>query len=327
MLRDTVRKWGAKGGSAVVLDPRTGAVLAMAVAPGFDANKFGSTPGLEAAQPRRHRRLRARLDLQGRHRRRGAVGEDRHARSTAFTLPSSIRVADRIIHEHEPRPTQRMTVAQILSQSSNVGTITLAEMLGRSRVESWIGRFGFGKVTGVDAPGETQGLLPSYWSGSTIGNVPIGQGIGVTPIQMAAAYGAIANEGVYRTPYLVKRVGSQPHTRSPARRVLSKTVSAQMMAMLRDVVSAEGGTGAAAAVPGYTVAGKTGTAAKPVPGRLLDLEVRGLVRRRRAGEGPAARRARLDRRARGRDLGRRRRRARVLGHRPLQPRRARDRTR
>ena len=133
------------------------------------------------------------------------------ARSTAFTLPSSIRVADRIIHEHEPRPTQRMTVAQILSQSSNVGTITLAEMLGRSRVESWIDRFGFGKVTGVDAPGETQGLLPSYWSGSTIGNVPIGQGIGVTPIQMAAAYGAIANDGVYRTPYLVKRVGSEPH--------------------------------------------------------------------------------------------------------------------
>ena len=159
-----------------------------------------------------------------------------------------------------------MTVAQILSQSSNVGTITLAQMLGRSRVENWIDRFGFGKVTGVDAPGEAQGLLPGYWSGSTIGNVPIGQGIGVTPIQMAAAYGAIANEGVYRTPYLVKRVGSEPHRRSPSRRVLSKTVSAQMMAMLRDVVSAEGGTGAAAAVPGYTVAGKTGTAAKPVPG-------------------------------------------------------------
>ena len=208
---------------------------------------------------------RARLDLQGRHGRSGAV-EKIVSPTTAFTLPSSIRVADRIIHEHEPRPTQRMTVAQILSQSSNVGTITLAEMLGRTRVESWIDRFGFGRLTGVDAPGETQGLLPSYWSGSTIGNVPIGQGIGVTPIQMAAAYGAIANDGVYRTPYLVKRIGNEPHRRSAARRVLSKTVSAQMMAMLRDVVSAEGGTGAAAAVPGYTVAGKTGTAAKPVPG-------------------------------------------------------------
>jgi cell division protein FtsI (penicillin-binding protein 3)/stage V sporulation protein D (sporulation-specific penicillin-binding protein) len=188
------------------------------------------------------------------------------APTTPFTLESSIRVADRIIHEHEPRPTQRMTVAQILSQSSNVGTITLAQILGRPRVESWIDRFGFGRPTGVDVPGEAQGLLPSYWSGSTIGNVPIGQGIGVTAIQMAAAYGAIANDGVYRTPYLVERVGKEWLSRGRGRRVLSKTVSAQMMAMLRDVVSAEGGTGAAAAVPGYTVAGKTGTAAKPVPG-------------------------------------------------------------
>jgi cell division protein FtsI/penicillin-binding protein 2 len=159
-----------------------------------------------------------------------------------------------------------MTVAQILSQSSNIGTVTLAQMLGRSRVESWIDRFGFGKQTGVDAPGESKGLLPGYWSGSTIGNVPIGQGIGVTPIQMASAYAAIANEGVMRTPYLVERVGSEWRSRGRGKRVISKTVSAQMMAMLRDVVSAEGGTGALAAVPGYTVAGKTGTAAKPERG-------------------------------------------------------------
>jgi cell division protein FtsI/penicillin-binding protein 2 len=138
--------------------------------------------------------------------------------------------------------------------------------LGRSRLQTWIDRFGFGNQTGVDAPGESRGLLPSYWSGSTIGNVPIGQGIGVTPIQMAAAYAAIANGGVRRTPYLVERVGSEWRKREPGKRVISETVSAQMMAMLRDVVSAEGGTGALAAVPGYTVAGKTGTAAKPEPG-------------------------------------------------------------
>jgi len=118
----------------------------------------------------------------------------------------------------------------------------------------------------VDAPGESRGLLPSYWSGSTIGNVPIGQGIGVTPIQMATAYATIANGGVMRTPHLVERIGNVVTNNNPGRRVISKTVSAQMMAMLRDVVSAEGGTGAAAKVPGYTVAGKTGTAAKPVPG-------------------------------------------------------------
>ncbi len=206
VLRETVKKWGAKGGSAVVLDPRTGDVLAMAVAPGFDANKFGSTP----AAKRRNRVVTDVYEPGSTFKVvtvAAALSEKIVSPTTPFTLPTSIHVADRIIHEHEPRPTQRMTVAQILSQSSNVGTVTLAQMLSRSRVETWIERFGFGKVTGVDAPGEAQGLLPGYWSGSTIGNVPIGQGIGVTPIQMAAAYGAIANEGVYRTPYLVERVG------------------------------------------------------------------------------------------------------------------------
>jgi cell division protein FtsI (penicillin-binding protein 3) len=265
VLRATVKRWDAKGGSAVVLDPKTGAVLAMAVAPSFDANAFGKTP-----PARRRNRVVTDVYEPGSTFKvvtvAAALSEKLVSPTTPFTLQSSIRVADRIIREHEPRPTERMTVAQILSQSSNVGTITLAQLLGRSRVEDWMARFGFGKPTGVDAPGEARGLLPSYWSGSTIGNVPIGQGIGVTAIQMAAAYGAIANDGVYRTPYLVDRVGREWLDRGKGRRVLSKTVSAQMMAMLRDVVSAEGGTGAAAAVPGYTVAGKTGTAAKPVPG-------------------------------------------------------------
>ena len=265
VLRETVGRWGAKGGSAVVLDPTTGAVLAMAVAPGFDANRFGQTP----AGKRRNRVVTDTYEPGSTFKAvtvAAALSEKIVTPTTGFVLDDQIRVADRIINEHEPRPTQRMTVAQILSQSSNIGTVTLAQLLGRSRMERWIDRFGFGRQTGVDAPGEAQGLLPSYWSGSTIGNVPIGQGIGVTAIQMAAAFGAIANDGVYRTPYLVDRVGREWLNRGKGRRVLSKTVSAQMMAMLRDVVSAEGGTGAAAAVPGYTVAGKTGTAAKPVPG-------------------------------------------------------------
>lgn len=269
VLRETVKKWGAKAGNAIVLDPRTGAVLAMAVAPGFDANRFSSA----SADRRRNRSVTDVYEPGSTFKVvtvAAALSEKIVTPSTAFTLASSIRVADRIIHEHEPRPTQRMTVAQILSQSSNIGTITLAQMLGRSRVESWIGRFGFGKKTGVDAPGESPGLLWGYWSGSTIGNVPIGQGIGVTPIQMAAAYGAIANGGVLRTPYLVDRVGGDWRDHNRGKRVISETVSAQMMAMLRDVVSAEGGTGALAAVPGYTVAGKTGTAAKPEPGGYSD---------------------------------------------------------
>jgi len=269
VLRETVKRWGAKAGNAIVLDPRTGAVLAMAVAPGYDANRFAS-----ALPDRRRNRSVTDVYEPGSTFKvvtvAAALSEKIVAPTTRFTLASSIRVADRIINEHEARATRRMTVAQILSQSSNVGTITLAQMLGRSQVETWIGRFGFGRQTGVDAPGESRGLLPRYWSGSTIGNVPLGQGIGVTPIQMATAYAAIANGGVLRKPYLVERVGTEWRSRDRGRRVISKTVSAQMMAMLRDVVSAEGGTGALAAVPGYTVAGKTGTAAKPEPGGYSD---------------------------------------------------------
>jgi cell division protein FtsI (penicillin-binding protein 3) len=265
VLRATVRDAGAKAGTAIVLDPRTGAILAMANAPTFDPNRF------DKARPDR-RRNRAITDTYEPGSTfklvtvAGALSEKLVAPSTRFTLETSIRVADRIIHEHEPRATQSMSVAQILSQSSNVGTITLARLLGKERVLSWIDRFGFGRTSGVDYPGESRGLLPSYWSGSTIGNVPIGQGIAVTPIQMAAAYGAIANAGVLRTPHLVDRIGDHTRKRGTGRRVVPETVAAQVMTMLRDVVTGDGGTGAQAAVPGYTVAGKTGTAAKPERG-------------------------------------------------------------
>jgi cell division protein FtsI/penicillin-binding protein 2 len=150
-----------------------------------------------------------------------------------------------------------MTVAEIMSQSSNVGTITLAQILGRSRLEAWIQRFGFGRKTGIDFPGETRGILPFYWSGSTIGTLPIGHGIAVTPVQMAAAYAAVANGGVWIRPRLV---ADHPTRR---RRIMSRHVSDQMMSMLRDVVME--GTGTEAEVEGYQVAGKTGTAAKPDP--------------------------------------------------------------
>jgi cell division protein FtsI (penicillin-binding protein 3) len=265
VLRATVKQWGAKAATAVVLDPHTGAVLAMANAPSFDANKFSAA----SADRRRNRAITDTYEPGSTFKLvtvSGALSEKLVAPSTKFTLKTSIQVADRIIHEHEPRPTQTMSVAQILSESSNVGTITLAQLLGKDRLLDWIGRFGFGQPTGVDFPGESSGILPGYWSGSTIGNVPIGQGIAVTPLQMAAAYGAIANGGTLHNPYLIERVGGQRRHRSAGRRVVSETVSAQVMTMLRDVVSAEGGTGAAAAVPGYTVAGKTGTAAKPEPG-------------------------------------------------------------
>ena len=193
----------------------------------------------------------------------GALSERLVGPETSFLLPSSIRVADRVIHEHDPRPTERMTVARILSESSNVGAITLAQRLGQKRLLRWIARFGFGRKTGIELPGESRGIVPPAheWSGSTIGNIPIGHGIAVTPIQMAAAYGAIANRGVWLEPRLVARVGETPRTVSRRRRVVSRAVASHLVRMLTNVVAE--GTGTEAAIQGYTVAGKTGTAAKP----------------------------------------------------------------
>jgi cell division protein FtsI/penicillin-binding protein 2 len=183
--------------------------------------------------------------------------------SSAFTLPYEIPVADRRIHDAEERGTERMTVAQILARSSNVGAITLALNLGKERLSKWISRFGFGRPTGVDYPGESAGIvLPAdRWTGSTIGNVPIGQGIAVTPLQMASVYAAIANHGVWIRPHLVARIGDKPAPRQPRRHLVSRRTAAQLTQMMRGVVSE--GTGVEAQVPGYTVAGKTGTAAKP----------------------------------------------------------------
>jgi cell division protein FtsI/penicillin-binding protein 2 len=184
---------------------------------------------------------------------------------TAFTLPYSIHVSDRIIRDAHPRGTERMTVDQIISHSSNVGTITLAQLLGPERLSEWISRFGFGHRTGIDFPGETRGIVPPLerWSGSTIGTLPIGHGIAITPVQMAAAYGTVANGGVWLQPHLVERVGTQGRPPVVARRILTPRVSRQMLRMMEDVVIE--GTGQEAQLPGYTVAGKTGTAAKPDP--------------------------------------------------------------
>ena len=262
VLRQTVRSWSAKSGTAIVLDPRTGAILALAVEPGYDANHF------PVASHDRQRNLAVTDTYEPGSTFKvvtvaGALSEHLVTPWTAFTLPPSIQVADRVIHDAEPRGTVRYSVAQIMAKSSNVGLVTLAEMLGRQRVASWISRFGFGRKTGIDFPGESGGIvLPlKKWSGSTIGNVPIGQGIAVTPVQMAAAYGAIANHGIWSRPHLVDHVAGGGRPSLHRRRILSRLVAAQLMTMLKGVV--EEGTGIRAAIPGYQVAGKTGTAQKP----------------------------------------------------------------
>jgi cell division protein FtsI (penicillin-binding protein 3) len=264
VLHATVEKWRAKAASAVVLDPRTGGILAMAVERGYDANRFP-----EASRDLQRNRAVTDTYEPGSTFKvvtvSAALSEGLVNPQSAFTLPYEIHVADRVIHDAHSRGTERMTVDEIISRSSNVGTITLAQLLGESRLSRWIERFGFGRKTGIDYPGETRGIVPKLenWSGSTIGTMPIGHGVAVTPVQMAAAYAAVANDGVWLEPHLVERVGADHRPAVPARRILTRGVARQVMAMMRDVVVE--GTGTAAALPGYQVAGKTGTAAKPDP--------------------------------------------------------------
>jgi cell division protein FtsI/penicillin-binding protein 2 len=264
VLRDTLLKWHAKSATAIVLDPTTGAVRAMATAPGFDANVYPKVWRVlqrnravtDTYEPGSTFKLVTVA---------GALSEGLVTPTTRFTLPYELQVADRKIHDAEPRGTETMTVSEILSRSSNVGAITLAERLTQHRLVHWISRFGFGQSTGIDFPGESQGIvLPEdKWSGSSIGNIPIGQGIAVTPIQMASAYAAIANRGIWVRPHLVDHIGDGDTVKQARRRVVTPWVAHEVMAMLKNVVAE--GTGTLAAVPGYQVAGKTGTAAKPDP--------------------------------------------------------------
>ena len=276
VLARTVKAFDAKGGAAIVMDPRTGAVLAMANYPTFDANKFASA----SPDARRNRAVTDAYEPGSTFKIvtiAGALEDNVVSPSTTFTLAPTIQVADRVIHEAHLRGTEVMSVKEILAQSSNVGTITIAEKLGAGELSSWVDRFGFGHPTGVDFPGESSGLvLPlANWSGSTIGTVPIGQGIAVTPLQMVTAYAAIGNGGVKPTPHLVEKIGSRHVGHPRGRRIVSNATADRMMTMFRDVVLE--GTGTQAAIPGYTVAGKTGTAQKAENGHYVSKYVASFV--------------------------------------------------
>jgi len=264
ILQDTVRQWGARAATAIVMDPHTGEIYAMATAPRFNANRFPTT----RADRRRNRAVTDTYEPGSTFKLvtvAAGLQERIISPRTSFRLAPTIKVADRVIHEAHTRGTERLTVRQIVEQSSNIGTITIAQHLGAGRLASWIDRFGFGAKTGVDFPGESPGFaLPlDEWSGSTIGTVPIGHGIAVTPVQMARAYAAIANGGRLVRPHLIDRIDGRTVGTTRGPRVVSRAVSDQMLSMLRGVVLE--GTGTEAAIPGYTVAGKTGTAAKIDP--------------------------------------------------------------
>jgi cell division protein FtsI (penicillin-binding protein 3) len=142
-----------------------------------------------------------------------------------------------------------------------VGAVTIGLELGAEKFSKWISRFGFGRKTGVQFPGEESGIVPPLdeYSGSSMGNLPIGQGEAVTPMQMVAGYTAIANGGILRPPQLIERIGDEPVHEPKGHRVIASGVSAQVREMLEGVLAA-GGTASEVSVPGYKLAGKTGTA-------------------------------------------------------------------
>ena len=199
-----------------------------------------------------------------------ALGSGVVAAADHFSVADSLKLSDAVFHDAETHKVENWTVTDILANSSNVGTITIAQRLGKDRLAAALAAYGFGQTTGVGLPGESAGLVPdpAKWSATSIGSIAIGQGVGVTAVQMLAAYNTIANGGVYVAPKLVAATvdtAGQTHPTAPSaeHRVVSAEVAQQMTTMLGEVVRV--GTGQAAKVDGYTVAGKTGTALIPLP--------------------------------------------------------------
>jgi cell division protein FtsI/penicillin-binding protein 2 len=192
----------------------------------------------------------------------GALEERIVRPSTVFAVGPQIQVADRIIKEAHGSGGP-LSVSRILAQSSNVGAVKIGLELGADRFDKWVRRFGFGEPTHVPLPGESPGIVPHVkdYSGSSMGNLPIGQGVAVTPIQMAAAYAAIANGGTLLQPRLVLSDSSPPR----GRRVISRRTSLRLQRMLEGVLGPDG-TAPQAVVTGYDIAGKTGTAEKAEDG-------------------------------------------------------------
>jgi cell division protein FtsI (penicillin-binding protein 3) len=262
VLKGIGKTYRPAGATAMVTNPQTGEVLALANWPRVNANAPSEAPGYanqnravgytyEPGSTFKAVTMAAALED-------GIVTPE-----TSFFLQPQITLYDRTISNAEPRAAQSMTVRQILAQSDNVGTITVGLKLGARRFDHYVRKFGFGTKTGTDLPGEERGIvLPlSKYSGSSMGNLPIGQGESVTPMQIAQFYGAIANGGILKTPHLVRRVDGKLVTHTTGKRIMKASTAAALRSMLEGVFK-EGGTAHAVQIKGYTLAGKTGTANK-----------------------------------------------------------------
>ena len=252
--------WSPKGATAIVMNPRNSQILAMANWPPVDPTDLSEVEPEDLLNRATGFTYEPGSTFKA-FTVSAALEEGLETPTTTCTLPSALHVADRTIEDAEERGTVTLSVAEILAQSSNVGAVTIGLEVGSEKFSRWINRFGFGRPTGIQLPGEEQGLVPALddYSGSTMGNLPMGQGLSVTPIQMLTGYSAIANGGVLKSPQLIKDVGSEAVHEPRGHRVITTQVASEVREMLEGVL-APGGTASEVSVPGYTLAGKTGTA-------------------------------------------------------------------
>ncbi|SCL18443.1 peptidoglycan synthetase FtsI [Micromonospora pallida] len=283
ILSDQMAKVSGSTGAAVAMDIRSGEILAQASHPTYNAadpRKSKPTDRTDAATSfvvdpgSVHKAITFGAALQ-----EGVITPD-----TAFPVANVIVKGDTPFRDTHKANGRTMSLAGMMAYSSNVGTITIADRLGKEKLYEYQQRFGLGKPTGVGMPGEASGRLlpPAEWSDSSAGSVPIGHSVDATPLQMAAVYAAIANNGTWVQPRLVKETIDSEGKRTPTepsatRPVLSPENAKALRTILEAVTTVESATGLTAAVPGYRIAGKTGTGWRLVDGKRQPGEVASFI--------------------------------------------------
>ena len=268
-LADAAAEYHAEAGTAIVMKPDTGEVLALANFPDFDPNH----PGDSEPETLQNRALNYVYEPGSAFKivtASAALEEKVVTPRSVFSVPDAFYYAGEEFNDSHYHATEAMTTTEIIEQSSNVGTIQIGLKLGEERLDEYVRKFGFGEPTGLDFPGESAGIVIDRedWTAPTIATIPIGQGIAVTPLQMASAYSTLANGGVWVEPKLLASTMDgngkvRPSPPATTRRVVSEKTARRMATILTGVT--RHGTGIEAQIPGYAVAGKTGTAQKPLP--------------------------------------------------------------
>jgi cell division protein FtsI (penicillin-binding protein 3) len=264
-IADAVKSANAVSGTVIVMDPKTGAIVAHATAPTFNPNNTKNVPLAlmrnpsvqDVYEPGSTGKVMTMA---------AALEEKTITPTTVFTVPYMLKRGGSPFHDHEPHPTQHLTSSGILAVSSNTGTIKVGETMSNDTLHSYLTRFGIGSKTGSGLPGESAGLLRpvSNWSGTTAPTVAFGQGYSVTAMQATSVFATIANNGVRVSPTVIAGTSDPsghftPTANRSSVRVVSEDTAIKLRLMMESVVSAQG-TAPSAAIPGYRVAGKTGTA-------------------------------------------------------------------